>query len=834
MLAGSMSRARVAPRGPFLLSGSLAFWMWLAINPSAGQVALPAPLPRNNFGSVGLIEMPSARFAQDGELSVGASFFKNTQHYNLGFEIFPWLEGSFHYSGLQHFDPAYPVYYDRSFALKARLWDEAEFWPAFAIGANDVVGTGAYSGEYLVMSKQFGSIDATLGVGWGRLGSSALVRNPIIGIAHSFENRTLFPNIVPGATAFNTLFHGPNVGIFGGLVYKTPLDGLSLIAEYSSDTYQLESSRNTFTPRSQFNFGASYQLSDHVIVGANWLYGRAIGGNFTFQLDPVKPQFPQKIDPPPSQEVIRTSEQQQKGIAALLQQNVGAPKLVIARTDGNSLLVDTLWSQADVNDVSLRGQTLVISSRSAPSDTKCHKFALLASSDNSISALNITGAGREIRCNVRRTVRQGPVIFASNHIVERRALTEPLTIDATAIELDPNTARLAIIADAIKQSIHIDTVTFKSGRAVVYYSNFHYEKEIDAIERLVRILMADAPSEIEEFRLISVMGGIAQREFDVLRSPVERNFVQEGELNLFAGALTQKPAPIRNPILADAQSKVYPGFDWGLFPQFRQQLFDPNNPFGVQFLAALSASLNLFPGLSLNAQGEADIYDNFTTNRSSDSQLPHVRTDFARYFTEGKNGIGQLQAEYRFRPSPNVSGLIQAGILESMFDGVGGEVLWRPEGARWGIGVDAYQVWQRDFNRLLGLQSYKTFTGHISLYYQAPFYNLNFALRAGQYLAGDRGATLEITRRFATGIEIGAFFTKTNVSAAQFGEGSFDKGIIIRIPLGWVAPLESQSQIAIDLRPLQRDGGQRLLGDAILWEQSRRTSEGEILTSLGQ
>ena len=37
--------------------------------------------------------------------------------------------------------------------------------------------------------------------------------------------------------------------------------------------------------------------------------------------------------------------------------------------------------------------------------------------------------------------------------------------------------------------------------------------------------------------------------------------------------------------------------------------------------------------------------------------------------------------------------------------------------------------------------------------------------------------------RFSTGVEIGAFVTKTNVSAAQFGEGSFDKGIIIRIPL---------------------------------------------------
>ena len=121
-------------------------------------------------------------------------------------------------------------------------------------------------------------------------------------------------------------------------------------------------------------------------------------------------------------------------------------------------------------------------------------------------------------------------------------------------------------------------------------------------------------------------------------------------------------------------------------------------------------------------------------------------------------------------------GLIKAGILESMFDGAGGEILWRPEGARWGIGVDAYEVWQRQFDRLLGLQSYKAFTGHVALYYQAPWYNLNFALRAGEYLAGDRGLTVEITRRFSTGVEIGAFATKNQCLGGAIRRRQFRQG----------------------------------------------------------
>ena len=132
------------------------------------------------------------------------------------------------------------------------------------------------------------------------------------------------------------------------------------------------------------------------------------------------------------------------------------------------------------------------------------------------------------------------------------------------------------------------------------------------------------------------------------------------------------------------------------------------------------------------------------------------------------------------------------------------------------------------------MQHYRQTTGHVSLYYDSPWYDLNFELRAGQYLAGDRGLTFQVTRRFSTGVEIGAFVTKTNVSAQQFGEGSFDKGIIIRIPLGWIAPLETQSQIGMDLRPVQRDGGQTLVGDAILYDAMRATSEGEILRHMPQ
>ena len=53
----------------------------------------------------------------------------------------------------------------------------------------------------------------------------------------------------------------------------------------------------------------------------------------------------------------------------------------------------------------------------------------------------------------------------------------------------------------------------------------------------------------------------------------------------------------------------------------------------------------------------------------------------------------------------------------------------------------------------------------------------------GRYLAGDDGITIDFSKRFKNGFKLGAFATFTDVSSEDFGEGSFDKGIYVAIPL---------------------------------------------------
>jgi hypothetical protein len=837
---GGKVRARAA-KSPKI--GRVVFWFVLNLIGLFWRPAMaaddPAPV-RNTFGSVGIVDMPSARMATDGALSLSTDFFQNNQRYALGFQIFPWLEGSFRYAGLQHFSVDYPVYYDRSFALKARLWEESDTIPSLAVGVNDLVGTGVYGGEYFVASKRFGAFDASVGMGWGRLASDKTFKNPLSVLSKSFDTRGTGAK-QGGTFNFSQYFHGPTAGIFGGISWRTPVNGLVLSAEYSSDTYDAEQMRGNFAPKNQLNFGASYELTHGVLLNLDWLYGRSIGGGITFQLDPRAESYPQKVNtahlPIPT---LRTAEQQQAALLSVRKLR-DAPIPAKYSASDQTEMVDRLWRQPGVSDIEIQGRSLILTSvRSASGPTCLDAARIIQEYQSDISSVTLRPeTGRPLRCATAsapdRDFVHGIFVGGLNASPAKQGVQPAvLVIDATA---PPRPSAKAVIA-AIKaqariQSISIEAVQLTESEVVIYYMNSHYFSELNALTRLAEVLMKTTPSSVERFRLISLTNSLPNREFDILRAPLEREYEANNRLNLLANdrEVVASPAPEYNPILS-AAVRPFPRFNWSIYPQFRQAFFDPANPFGIQFVGAASATLELLRGWTLNGEAEASIYDNFYTSRTSDSNLPHVRTDFVKYFTAGKNGLGTLDSEYRFRFTPEISAVAKIGYLESMFFGGGGEILWRPNNQRWALGIDAYRVRQRSFNRLFGLRDYQAFTGHLSLYYAMPWYDLNLTLRAGQYLAGDRGLTVEITRRFSTGVEIGFFATKTNVSAAQFGEGSFDKGLIIRIPIGWALPVETQNQFNVDLRPIQRDGGQRLMNDAILYDETRRSSQTEMQNQL--
>ncbi|MCT6591905.1 YjbH domain-containing protein [Pantoea dispersa] len=207
----------------------------------------------------------------------------------------------------------------------------------------------------------------------------------------------------------------------------------------------------------------------------------------------------------------------------------------------------------------------------------------------------------------------------------------------------------------------------------------------------------------------------------------------------------------------------------------------------------------------------ANNYDKFNYNGApADSTLPRVRTHI-RDYVENNVYVNDLQANYMRYLGNGFYGQVYGGYLETMYGGVGGELLYRPVDSNWAFGLDANYVKQRDWDNMMQFTDYKAPTGHLTAYWR-PWFMQDVLVKAsvGEYLAKDKGVTLDVSKRFDSGVMVGFYATKTNVSAEAYGEGDFTKGFYISIPMDLFTVTPTRGRAQVNWVPLTRDGGQML------------------------
>lgn len=252
-------------------------------------------------------------------------------------------------------------------------------------------------------------------------------------------------------------------------------------------------------------------------------------------------------------------------------------------------------------------------------------------------------------------------------------------------------------------------------------------------------------------------------------------------------------------------------FSAGITPSFWQSFGGPDSFMLYQLGVRGSAEYRLTSKTWLSGSANLRLIDNYDKFKyTAPSRLPRVRTYMREYATTSQLTLSTLQINHAEQITENQFAMVYGGLLEPMFAGVGGEWLYRPIASRWSFGLDINRVKQRDFEQRFSMRDYSVTTGHATAYWDTGWMNINASLSIGQYLAGDRGATVTLSKRFENGILLGGWATKTNISSAVFGEGSFDKGIFITIPFDLMLPKSSSTNGTFIYQPLTRDGGAKL------------------------
>ena len=192
----------------------------------------------------------------------------------------------------------------------------------------------------------------------------------------------------------------------------------------------------------------------------------------------------------------------------------------------------------------------------------------------------------------------------------------------------------------------------------------------------------------------------------------------------------------------------------------------------------------ILDNLMLNVNLKYSLADNFDDLRYPPiNTFPaQVRSDIKQYLKNMDEGIliGRAQIDYFISPHKDHHLMFTGGILEDMFSGFGFEYLYFKNDTNYSVGFELFNAKKRDYDWGFGTLDYQNVTGHLNFNYRnyglIPF---DMKLSYGEYLAGDVGTTIELSRSYDNGMVFGVFASNTDVSEEQFGEGSFDKGIFL-------------------------------------------------------
>ncbi len=371
--------------------------------------------------------------------------------------------------------------------------------------------------------------------------------------------------------------------------------------------------------------------------------------------------------------------------------------------------------------------------------------------------------------------------------------------------------------------IIIEDFAYTANTVQIRIRNNKIDAGAQAIGRTARALSHVMPASVEVFEIVPVVRGMAASKVTLRRSDIEslEHVANNGavlrdraEIGGVSGGLAGGSGPDRD---------FYPKLSWGLTPAVR--ISDPlKGALGVR----AQATYEIWPGIVLAGSVYQKLAERKSDRPPEYTGLPPVRSDVRKY-NDADFSVERLTAAWYTHPADNIYTRLTFGYLETMHAGVSGEVLWKPVNSRLALGLELNYTKQRDTDGGLGFgdYDYSIATGYLSAYYDFGNGFLG-QVDVGRYLAGDIGATITLDREFANGWKVGAFATFTDASSADFGEGSFDKGLRLTIPMNWLLGQPSRQEMSTVIRPLQRDGGARVDVQGRLYDTIRDYHSGRL------
>ncbi len=215
-----------------------------------------------------------------------------------------------------------------------------------------------------------------------------------------------------------------------------------------------------------------------------------------------------------------------------------------------------------------------------------------------------------------------------------------------------------------------------------------------------------------------------------------------------------------------------------------------------RWTAGLEAALRPLPGIQLSLAGRVGLDD--TALLLPPPGPRPVRGDLDAYAARVA-GLERASLAAYARLGDGLTALLDAGYLEEMFAGAGGELEYRPFRSTWRLGLRVHQAWKREPG--FGLrQDTGVTTGAVGIRQDIGDPDTVLSLAGERFLDGGWGPVAALEMRLPGGGLLEA--------EALLADG-LAVGLGLRVPLGrFLGPVEAT--MAAKTKPLARDTGQRL------------------------
>ena len=225
----------------------------------------------NTHGHVGYISSPSAYGFDEAMFYVGLSRNEPDRKLTITASPFSWLDASLFYVDItnkEYGNGFMQTYKDKGFSIKLNT-PGTVFNHKWAIGLNDIAGTGYYSSEYFIASNRINNFEYTFGLEWKETNRGIKLNNPLTLIDESFRTRSGSDSSTGGDFLYGNYFSGEDATLIlaGSYALSKNLSIFVELDNQSTDLYEIPEIKQPFNIAVQKRYKNNVFLKTSIIRG---------------------------------------------------------------------------------------------------------------------------------------------------------------------------------------------------------------------------------------------------------------------------------------------------------------------------------------------------------------------------------------------------------------------------------------------------------------------------------------------------------------------------------------------------------------------------------------